>query len=71
MVKNLWGSQNFSPYITLVPKTLLPTLNVKIIGDWTYFYLESLTENSFISALPHASKRIGDRAFSYSLDEGK
>lgn len=65
------GLTNFSLYITLVPKTLLSTLNVKIIDDWTYFYLGSLTENSFISALPHASKRIGDRVFSYSLDEGK
>lgn len=71
MVKNLWGSENFSPYITLVPKTLLPTLNVNIIDDWAYFYLESLTEDSFFPALPHASKRFGDHVFSRSLDEGK
>lgn len=52
-----------------VLKTRLPSVSLKIV--WTYFCLESLTQSSFISALPHASKGIRDRVFSYSLDEGK
>lgn len=67
-MEDSWDSHNFSSWNTVVPKTLLSGLNFKIQNDWTYtYFLASLTENSLISALPHASKRIRDGVFSSSL----